>query len=121
VNALIWIGVGGLGAVGALLRFFVDGIVSSRVSAELPFGTLAVNVSGAVILGLIAGLALPQDDFTLAGTATIGSYTTFSTWMLETHRLVEGGDSRWAAANLLFSLGIGLGAAAVGRLIGSHL
>jgi CrcB protein len=121
VNAFVWIGVAGLGAVGALLRFFVDGFVSSRLNDDLPLGTLAVNVSGAVLLGLVAGLALPRDDFTLAGTATIGSYTTFSTWMLETHRLVEGGESRWGAVNVLFSLGVGLGAAAVGRLIGSHL
>jgi CrcB protein len=121
VNVFVWIGVGALGAVGALLRFFIDGVVSSRVDSELPVGTLAINLSGAVLLGLIVGLALPRDDSTLVGTATIGSYTTFSTWMLETHRLVEAGEMRWAAVNLLFSLGLGLGAAALGRLIGSHL
>jgi CrcB protein len=107
--------------VGALLRFLVDGVISARLGGELPFGTLAVNASGAVALGLIVGLALPSDASTLAGTATIGSYTTFSTWMLETQRLVEGGETRWAAVNGLFSLGLGLGAAALGRLIGSHL
>lgn len=121
MNAFVWIGVGALGAVGALLRFFVDGVVSSRVGGELPLGTLAVNLSGAVLLGLIVGLALPPDDSTLAGTAAIGSYTTFSTWMLETHRLLEDGETRWAAVNGLFSFGAGLGAAAVGRLIGLHL
>jgi fluoride exporter len=121
MNAWVWIGVAALGAAGALLRFFVDGVISSRLGGELPLGTLAVNLSGAVVLGLVVGVALPRDDYVLAGTATIGSYTTFSTWMLETQRLVEAGETRWAAVNGLFSLGLGLGAAAVGRLIGSHL
>jgi CrcB protein len=121
MNVFVWIGVGALGAVGALLRFFVDSVVSARLGAEFPVGTLVVNASGAVVLGLIVGLALPRDASTLAGTATIGSYTTVSTWMLETHRLVEGGETRWACINALFSLGLGLGAAALGRLIGSHL
>ena len=57
----------------------------------------------------------------LAGAAALGSYTTFSTWMLESQRLTEAGDHVDAGANLIVSLGVGLGAAALGRLIGSHL
>jgi fluoride exporter len=57
----------------------------------------------------------------LADTATIGSYTTFSTWMLETQRLVEEGELHTAAANALLSLGLELAAAALGRVIGTHL
>jgi CrcB protein len=121
VNGFLWLGVAALGAIGALLRFFVDGTVASRLGGELPVGTLTVNATGAVTLGLIVGLALPAHAYTLAGTATLGSYTTFSTWMLETHRLVEGGETRWAVVNVLFSLGLGLAAAALGRVIGSHL
>jgi CrcB protein len=117
----VWLGVAGLGAAGALLRFFVDGLVASRFRGEFPIGTLAVNASGAVALGLVVGLALSPDATVLEGTATIGSYTTFSTWMLETHRLVEDGEIPLAAINALLSLGLGLGAAALGRLIGSHL
>jgi len=120
VSAFVWIGVAALGAAGALARFFVDGITSAGLGGELPVGTLVVNLSGAVLLGLVVGLGLPRDDYVLAGTATIGSYTTFSTWMLETHRLVEGGETRWAAVNAVLSLCLGLGAAAVGRLIGSQ-
>ena len=65
----------------------------------------------------MAGLII----FLLAGTAFVGSYTTFSTWMLEGQRLAEDGDLAAAGANQLVSLGVGLGAAALGRLIGAHL
>jgi len=54
----------------------------------------------------------------LLGTATIGSYTTFSTWMLESQRLAEGGGRRLAALNLVVGLALGMGAIALGRLIG---
>jgi CrcB protein len=57
----------------------------------------------------------------VAGTATVGSYTTFSTWVLESQRLTEDGDARGAAVNLLFSIVVGVAAAALGRTIGTHL
>jgi CrcB protein len=113
--------VAALGAGGALLRFWVDGLVASRLTREFPFGTLIVNVSGALVLGLLVGLGFTGDRLVLVGTATIGSYTTFSTWMLETQRLVEDGEFAPAAGNVVFSLGVGLGAAAIGRLVGGHL
>jgi fluoride exporter len=56
----------------------------------------------------------------LVGTATIGSYTTFSTWMLETQRLAEEGDLRNAVPNVLLSTVLGVAAAALGRAIGAH-
>lgn len=121
MTPLTWIAVAGLGGGGALLRFFVDGVVAARTQREFPLGTLAVNLSGAVVLGLLAGLALTGNDMVLAGTATTGSYTTFSTWMLETQRLAEEGELRSAVGNALISLAAGLAAAALGRLIGRHL
>lgn len=121
MSLLVWLGVAALGGVGALLRFFVDGVVASRIGREFPFGTLIVNLSGAMTLGLLVGLGLSGQRLLLAGTATIGSYTTFSTWMLETQRLAEGGELEAALANILISLAAGLGAAALGRLIGQHL
>jgi fluoride exporter len=118
VSALTWIGVAALGGTGAVLRFVVDGTVASRARGELPVGTLAVNVSGAFLLGLLAGLVLRGDALLLAGTATLGSYTTFSTWMLETQRLVEDGEGRAAALNVGLSLAAGLVAVALGRALG---
>jgi CrcB protein len=117
----VWIGVGLLGGVGALLRFFVDGVVAARLTRDFPLGTFVVNMSGAAILGLLVGLGLSGDGLLLAGTATVGSYTTFSTWMLESQRLVEDGELAIAAGNVLLSLLVGLGAVALGRFIGGHL
>jgi CrcB protein len=121
VSALDWVLAGVLGGAGALLRFFVDAVVSSRVSGRFPAGTLVVNLTGAAALGLVAGLALHGDEATLVGTATIGSYTTFSTWMLETQRLAEDGEAAMAWANVATSLVVGLGAVALGRAIGAQL
>jgi len=121
VSVLVWVAVGGLGGLGALARFLLDGTVASRARHGFPTGTLAVNVSGAFALGLLAGIALEGDAYLLAGTAALGSYTTFSTWMLETHRLGEEGETAALLANVVLSLAIGLGAAALGRTIGGAL
>jgi fluoride exporter len=121
VSVLAWAGVAVLGGAGALLRFLLDGLVAGRAGRDLPFGTLAVNVSGALVLGLLAGASLSGDALVLAGGATLGSFTTFSTWMLETQRLVEDGEAPSAAGNAVISLAVGLGAVALGRLIGGQL
>lgn len=116
-----WLGIAAFGAVGAFARFFVDAVVSSRVGRALPFGTLAVNLIGAFVLGVLVGAVIDPGVYRLAGTALIGAYTTFSTWMLETHRLVEEGQLHNAAANVLVSLFAGLAVAALGRSLGGAL
>ncbi|MFZ0972370.1 MAG: fluoride efflux transporter CrcB [Solirubrobacteraceae bacterium] len=117
----VWIAVGLLGGIGALSRFFVDGLVAARAGRDFPLGTLVVNLSGATLLGLLVGLGFTGTRLLLAGTATLGSYTTFSTWMLETQRLVEDGEFVLAGANVVISLVFGVGAAALGRFIGAHV
>jgi fluoride exporter len=120
-SVLIWVGVTLIGGAGSMVRFLADGLVASAADRNFPLGTLAVNVSGAVILGLITGLALGHEQALLAGTAAVGSYTTFSTWMLETQRLTEERQYRMAAVNVIVSLGLGIAAAALGRLLGAQL
>jgi fluoride exporter len=120
MSVWVWAAVAGLGGVGAVARFLLDGIISQRVGSDFPFGTLTINLSGAFLLGLLTGLALEGNALLLAGTATLGSYTTFSTWMLETHRLGEEGDIRVAAVNIVLSVVAGVVAATVGRTIGAH-
>jgi CrcB protein len=115
---LVWAAVGGLGGVGALTRYLLDAAVSARTGGRFPAGTLAVNLTGAVVLGLLAGLALHGRALLLAGTALIGSFTTFSTWLFETHRLAEDGERRAAVANVAVSLVLGVLAAAAGRRLG---
>jgi fluoride exporter len=119
VSAWAWLGVAVLGGAGANARFLVHTIVSVRVRSGFPIATLVVNASGSLLLGLLAGVALSGDALVLAGTAMLGSYTTFSTWMLETE-LLAGNGRRWAAVlNVLVSLAVGVGAVALGRFVGS--
>jgi fluoride exporter len=118
---MIWIGVVLAGGVGAVLRFLLDGAVARRAGKSFPFGTLAVNISGAAVLGFLGALALDRYAALLAGTAFVGSYTTFSTWMLETQRLGEERQVRNAVANIVASIVLGIGAALVGQWAGSLL
>ncbi len=118
---LLWTGVAAFGALGALARFGLDSAVASRAGSDFPFGTLAVNASGAFVLGLLVGVALEGDAFLLAGTGAVGAYSTFSTWMLETHRLGEEGEPVLLFANLVISASVGLAAAVLGRAIGGAL
>lgn len=121
MNVLVWSGVVLIGGAGSVLRFLVDGAVSARTGRAFPYGTLVVNLTGALILGLLTGMALTGSAALLAGTAAVGSYTTFSTWMLETQRLTEERQTIPAALNILLSLTLGVAAAALGTLIGSAL
>ncbi len=114
----LWAAVGALGGVGALGRFLLDARVSASAGARFPLGTLLVNLSGAIVLGVLVGAAVHGDAYLLAGTAVIGSYTTFSTWMLESHRLGENARTWLLVTNIVLSLVLGVAAAALGRLIG---
>lgn len=117
----VWAGVLALGGVGAVLRFLVDRTVSARVARSFPFGTLTVNLTGAVLLGLVSGLTLSHDAALLAGTAFVGSYTTFSTWMLESQRLIEERQVGPAVANIVASVVLGVAAAMLGQWIAGRL
>lgn len=117
-DPLVWVGVLLLGGAGAVTRLTVDKAVSRRLSTAFPYGTLVVNISGALLLGFFAGLALPPHLALLAGTAFVGSYTTFSTWMLETHRLAEERQIWSALGNIGVSVVLGLGAALLGQTVG---
>lgn len=117
----MWGGVLVLGGIGAVCRLLVDRTVSRRFTGGFPAGTLAVNVSGAWLLGFFGALALPPVPALLAGTAFVGSYTTFSTWMLETQRLGEQRRRPAAAANLVASVLLGLTAVWLGQLVGRQL
>lgn len=121
MNWAIWIGVGVLGGFGALARFGLTLAVADRFHPHLPLGTLAVNVSGAFLLGFLSGSSLGGDGRLLLGAGAIGSYTTFSTWMLETQRVGEAGKRRLATVNVVLSIALGFGAAALGRVLGEQL
>ncbi len=120
---MIVVGVMVAGACGAVLRYLVDHAVQRRSRGALPVGTLVINVSGSFLLGLLTASALHHGVstawLTVAGTGLIGAYTTFSTFAFDTVRLAEGGRWRPALLNVAASIGLGLGAAALGLVLGS--
>jgi len=107
------------GAIGALAR---AGISAWLVDRPLPWGTLLVNVLGCFVLGLITGLALADTGLPEAwrkpvATGFLGSLTTFSTFGVETVRLLETSSWQLALANVVVQLVLGLGAAALGLFL----
>ena len=121
MSVAIWLGVMVIGGLGSVSRFMVDRAVARRAARSFPFGTLTVNITGAVLLGFITGLALPHHAALLAGTAFVGAYTTFSTWMFETQRLTEERQVWPAAANIVVSVLLGIAAAAAGQALAEAL
>ncbi len=114
----LWLAVGVLGGLGAIARFLIDARTSAGTAGRFPLGTLLVNLSGTIVLGVLVGLAVSGDSYLLSGAAVIGSYTTFSTWMFESHRLAEDGQRWLGGVNLVASLTLGLAALALGQLLG---
>jgi CrcB protein len=121
VNVAVWAAVVLIGGLGSVARLLVDRAVARRAARSFPFGTLTVNISGALLLGFITGLALDHTVALLAGTAFVGAYTTFSTWMLETQRLTEERQAGPALANIVVSITLGVAAAAGGNALAGLL
>lgn len=112
-----WLALAALGGAGALARFGLESLVASRLGDELPLGTLAVNLTGAGLLGLLIGLAAHGRTLTLLGGGVLGSYTTFSGWLVQSHALAGRGARGTAVLNIVGSLLAGLAAVALGRVI----
>ena len=109
------------GGLGAAARLVVDGAIRTRIATAVPVGTLAVNLTGCLALGVLMGLAgghhLPGVAATIAGTGFLGGYTTFSTASFEMMRLLQQRSRRAALLYALATLVGGLGAAAVGLAV----
>ena len=121
MSATTWIAVALLGGGAAIARFLLDAALAERVTGPFPVGTLAVNLSGAVALGLLAGAALNGVALTIVAGGGLGSYTTFSTWMFESHRLGETGRAELLWLNIGLSLVAGLAALTLGHWLGGAL
>jgi fluoride exporter len=123
MSPLAWVAFVGAAAVGAPLRYAVEGLVADRVKGPFPWGTFMVNVSGSAVLGFLTGLALyhsfPKVPKVIIGTGFCGAFTTFSGFSFETIRLVErhelGTAFRYALGSLVIcalAAGAGLAVAA---------
>jgi len=118
---LVLIGLGGV--FGAVARSLVDGAVAERTAGAFPWGTLVVNLSGSLVLGILFALTaergiLPAEVRGPVLIGFIGAYTTFSTLMLESWRLVEAGAPVIGVANIVGSSVLGMVAVAGGLAIG---
>lgn len=111
------------GTIGAPARYLLDRAVQRRHESVFPWGTLAVNLTGCLILGLLTGAAqsLPKDLVVFAGTGVCGAFTTFSTFSFETTRLLEEGSLLEAGLNAFVSLLLGVVAAAAGFALATAL
>lgn len=121
MSAPTWLAIGMLGGLGAIARFLVDGGLAARLATSFPIGTLAVNLSGSFALGVLVGATNDVTTFRLAAIGLLGSYTTFSTWMLESQRLSEDGEFRLAVGNVAVSLTLGVTTTWLGLQIGGTI
>lgn len=93
------------GAIGSVGRYYASRFIMLLSGGVFPFGTMFVNISGAIAIGFLAALSSPESRFFVSPQARLflmtgicGGYTTFSTFSLETMALI--GDGQWVAASL---------------------
>ncbi|MGE0439267.1 MAG: fluoride efflux transporter CrcB [Gemmatimonadales bacterium] len=110
------------GALGSVARYLLGTVFEARSTAPFPTGTLVINVTGSLLLGLVVGFSLAGPGLTrearaLLATGLCGGYTTFSTFSLDVIRLLEVGDYRRAAVYAVLSLVLSLAATGAGLAI----
>jgi fluoride exporter len=123
LSSYLLVGVGS--ALGGMARYWCTGLVAARWGNAFPWGTLAVNVVGSFLIGVLATglvpggrwlLPVPARDLLMVG--VLGGYTTFSAFSLQTLNLLEQGDWARAGWNVVLSVALCLGAVAAGYLLG---
>ncbi len=122
LSGLAWVAIGS--GLGGAARLFVGGLVARRIGEAFPWGTIAVNVSGSLAIGVVAGLASAPGmsaGWQFGVTGFLGSYTTVSAFSLQTLMLARERRHARAGGNVLLSLGLCLAAVAGGLAIGSQL
>jgi len=124
LSQILFIAVGG--AIGAVLRYLGSTAVYAWLGRGFPYGTLFVNVLGSLIMGVLAILLIERISTgpelrALLLIGLLGSFTTFSTFSIETLNLIEQGGLIKAGLNILLSVILCLAAAWVGTLIGRQL
>lgn len=106
------------GGLGAASRFVLDGVIRSRRAHKFPVATVIINVSGSLLIGFLAGAhltgPLSESAYFMAAVGFCGGYTTFSTALVETVRLIQTGDYVRAAGNLFGTLVLAVAAAGLG-------
>lgn len=113
---LVFVGAG----IGGVLRHGIN-LAAARLGSGFPWGTMAINVVGSILMGLVTGwFALrggPMQARLFIATGILGGFTTFSTFSLETFALFERGETGAALAYILVSVIVGVGGLALGLLL----
>ena len=117
----LWVGLGS--ALGGMARYGCSGLAARYMGATFPWGTLIVNVSGSLIIGFLATLALADGRLLISPYARAflmigicGGFTTFSSLSLETLNLARDGEWLWASANVVLSVTLCLVAVWLGHI-----
>lgn len=110
-----WVLVGLAGGFAAWARYLIDAGISRRTESDFPIGITLVNVLGALLLGLVAGSTLHGQALVIVAGGAIGSFTTFSTWMLDTRLLTSARSARFAWLNVVIPLVLGFAAVTLGH------
>ena len=127
--AYLWVALGG--ALGSVSRYWINGLVAQKffnTASVFPLGTLVINVSGSFLIGIIAGLAIPEGrldsqsrafatQFLMIGVC--GGYTTFSSFSLQTLNLLRERELLYAGGNILLSVTLCMVAVWLGWLLGT--
>lgn len=123
--AYLWVATGG--ALGSVGRYWLSGVVATRVGETFPWGTVVVNISGSFLIGVLAALTAPEGRwlaspglrlFLMIGVC--GGYTTFSSFSLQTLNLLRAGEWAYAIGNVLLSVLLCLVGVWLGYLLGAQ-
>lgn len=121
MHKLLLIAIGG--TLGTLGRYGLGGLVQERAGSAFPWGTVAVNLLGCFLFGLVTAVVAERASIEPGARALLlvgfmGAFTTFSTFMYETARLVQDGQYLWAGGNLLLQNAAGIVAVVAGLALG---
>lgn len=115
MSLLAWLAVGVAGGLAAGARYLLDAEIGRLAGGAFPVGILTVNLLGSLLVGLVAGSTLDGEALVIVAGGAIGSFTTFSTWILDTHLLASANKARFAGLNIALSVVLGLAAVALGH------
>ncbi len=125
LSGIFFIAIGSV--LGGSARYFVSGAIARRLGETFPWGTLAINVSGALVIGIFGALAThpgsifaAPNPWLFAVTGFLGCYTTVSSFSLQTLTLARNGERLHALGNVVMSVGLCLAAVACGFLLADH-
>ncbi len=121
MSGAMWVGVSLLGGLGAIVRTTLDRAITLAHRGVYPLGIFVVNMLGSFALGVMTGVAVQSDTRLLLGTGFLGGFTTFSTWVVDSRRLIDARLRREAAINIVASLVVGFIVTNLGWTVGAWL